>query len=223
MIFAIRPEPGLQSTLRSARELGLAIIGRPLFEVVPIRWKVPDAAGFDGLLIGSANAIRHGGDALEALHDLPIHAVGEATAEEARERGFAIATIGDGGLQQVVESLDGEHRLLRLAGTEHVPLALSETITVDTRVVYDVRALPLTGSDEISLRAAEPLVLLHSAAAARHFAAECGRRGLDKTRIGLACIGPRVAEAAGKGWRVKESAPHPDDAALLALAQKMWQ
>ena len=223
MIFAIRPEPGLQSTLQSARELGLAIIGRPLFEVVPIRWTAPHAADFDGLLIGSANAIRHGGDGLEGLLDLPVHAVGETTAEKAGERGFTVATTGSGGLQQVVDSFDGEHRLLRLAGTEHVPLDLPDGVTVETRVVYDVRATPLTGSDEISLRAAEPLVLLHSAAAARHFAAECERRGLDKARIGLACIGPRVAEAAGEGWRVKQSAPQPDDEALLALAAEMWQ
>ncbi|WP_340589457.1 uroporphyrinogen-III synthase [Erythrobacter alti] len=221
MIFAIRPEPGLQSTLQAARDLNMAVLGRPLFEVVPVAWDAPDAQAFDALLLGSANAIRHGGAALEGFADLPVHAVGDATASAAREAGFTVAETGSGGLQALVNALKGEMHFLRLAGAEHVPLDLPKRVTVTTYIVYDVRALPLSGSDEVSLRAAEPLVLLHSAAAARHFADECDRRGLDKSRIALACIGPRVAEAAGGGWRDCQSAPQPDDAALLSLAQNM--
>ena len=221
MIFAVRAEPGLQSTLQAARDLNMAVLGRPLFEVVPMAWDVPDADQFDALLLGSANAIRHGGKALEGLLDLPVHAVGEATASAARDAGFAVTETGSGGLQALVDAAKGEMRFLRLAGSEHVPLDLPSSVSVTPRVVYDVRALPISGSDEVSLRASKPLVLLHSAAAARHFAAECARRGLDKSRIALACIGPRVAETAGTGWRDCQSAPQPDDAALLALAQNM--
>ncbi|KLI63416.1 uroporphyrinogen-III synthase [Aurantiacibacter marinus] len=221
MIFAIRPEPGLQSTLQAARDLNMAVLGRPLFEVVPMAWDMPDPAEFDALLLGSANAIRHGGAALEKLLELPVYAVGEATAAAARDAGFTVAQTGSGGLQSVIDSVNGEMRFLRLAGSEHVPLDLPDGITTVTRAVYDVRALPLSGSDEVSLRASDPLVIVHSAAAARHFASECDRRGLDKARIALACIGPRVADAAGRGWRDLQSAPQPDDAALLALARDM--
>ena len=221
MIFAIRSEPGLQSTLQAARDLNMAVLGRPLFEVVPVAWDAPDADAFDALLLGSANAIRHGGAALEKLLDLPVHAVGEATATAAREAGFTVAQTGSGGLQTLVDAAEGEIRFLRLAGSKHVPLNLPDGVSVITRIVYDVRALRLSGSDEVSLRASEPLVLLHSAAAARHFTAECERRGLDKSRIALACIGPRVAEAAGSGWRDCQSVPQPDDGALLALARNM--
>ncbi len=221
MIFAIRPQPGLQSTLQAARDLNMAVLGRPLFEVVPVAWDAPDASEFDALLLGSANAIRHGGAALEGLLTLPVHAVGEATAIAAREAGFTVAQTGVGGLQALVDAADGDTHFLRLAGSEHVPLDLPDSAKVTTRIVYDVRALPLSGSDEVSLRASDPLVLLHSAAAARHFASECERRGLDKSRIALACIGPRVAQAAGSGWRDCQSAPQPDDAALLALARDM--
>ena len=73
MIFVIRPEPGLQSTLQGARDMGLAVVGMPLFEVLPLRWPAPDATGFDALLLGSANAVRHGGDALEQYRDLRVH------------------------------------------------------------------------------------------------------------------------------------------------------
>ena len=64
-VIAIRPEPGLSATVERGRKLGLAIERCPLFEVRPVRWEAPDAARFDVLLIGSANAIRHGGDWLE--------------------------------------------------------------------------------------------------------------------------------------------------------------
>ena len=221
MIFAIRPEPGLQATLQAARNLGLAIIGRPLFEVHPVGWVVPDPGGFDALLVGSANAFRHAGAGLEALQALPVHAVGQATAEAAREAGFTVAQSGEGGLQAVVEGAQAPLRFLRLAGAEHVPLELPEGISAETRVVYTVRPIPLTGGDEISLRASDSIVLLHSAAAARHFAAEVDRRGLDRKAIALACIGPRVADAAGTGWARVRSAPQPNDAALLELAGEM--
>lgn len=220
MIFVIRPEPGLQSTLQAARDMELPAIGSPLFEVLPLRWDAPDPADFDALLIGSGNAIRHGGAALEAFNSLPVHAVGKATAEAAREAGFKVDRVGEGGLQSVLDSNETATRYLRLGGVEKVDLDPGQH-TITTRDVYDVRALPITGSAQVSLRAGKPCVLLHSASAARHFAAEVDRTGLDRGAIHLACIGPRVAAAAGEGWAAVESAPQPNDAALLALARDM--
>ena len=65
------------------------------------------------------------------------------------------------------------------------------------------------------------LVLLHSAAAARHFAAECDRCGVPRGAVRLAALGPRIAAAAGEGWREVRSAAEPREAALLALARQM--
>ncbi len=223
MIVAIRPEPGLQSTLRLGEEMGLAITAMPLFEVSPLPWQAPDPAQFDALLLGSANAVRHGGAGLAAYRHLPAYAVGETTAQVARAAGFTVALAGSGGLQALSDTIDDKARFLRLAGTEHVPLDLSENISVTTVVVYHVRAMPFSDDDAANLCAGNPLVLLHSAAAARHFAAECERCGLDKTNIALACIGSRVAAAAGPGWRDCQCPPLPSDSALLALARDMCQ
>lgn len=221
MIFVIRPEPGLQATLQSARERGLAAVGLPLFEVMPLSWAVPDPTDFDALLVGSANAFRLAGAGLASLKGLPVHAVGEVTANAARSAGFAVEQVGEGGLQSVLDGVTRPTRFLRLAGVERVPLEAPEGSTITTREVYEVRALPITGSAQVSLRAGDPLVLLHSAAAARHFAAEVDRLGLDRAAIRLACIGPRVAQAAGEGWAACEAAPQPNDDALLALASDM--
>ena len=220
MIFVIRPEPGLQSTLQRARDLGLAAIGLPLFEVMPRRWDAPGPEQFDALLLGSANAIRHGGASLEKYRGLPVHAVGEATADAAREAGFTVDRVGEGGLQAVLDANDKPTRYLRLGGVEKVSLDHGRH-TITERDVYEVRALPITGSSQVGLRTGKPCILLHSAVAARHFGAETDRVGLDRGAIRLACIGDRVAKAAGKGWAAVQHAPQPSDEALLALARDM--
>jgi uroporphyrinogen-III synthase len=67
------------------------------------------------------------------------------------------------------------------------------------------------------------VVLLHSAEAARHFAQECDRLQLPRTRLRLAALGPRIAAAAGDGWMGVACADTPEDAALLAVAGQLCQ
>jgi uroporphyrinogen-III synthase len=219
-ILAIRPEPGCSATIAAGKTAGLTITGCPLFEIAPIPWSLP-AGDFDGLLVGSANALIHGGPLVDNLVDKPVYAVGETTAEAARRRGFAIARAGRYGLQELVDELAGERlRLLRLAGRERVPLAPPEGIVVETVVVYEATPVPLPVSTAESLRGGG-LVLLHSAAAGRHFASECDRLAVHRGDIRLAALSPRIAEAAGAGWAALRAAAAPNEAALLALAREM--
>lgn len=221
-ILALRPEPGLSATLARGRDMGLSILGCPLFEVAPTAWHVPETAVFDALLVGSGNAFRHGGSDLAALRTLlPVHAVGEATAEAARELGFTVARVGSGGLQTVVDAAAAGTRFLRLTGSERVDLDDRGRVTIAERTVYATRAVPLEPRGAAALRQGGALALLHSAAAARHLAEEVDRLGIDRGRVALACLGPRIAEAAGRGWRRVESAAQPHDTALLALARAM--
>lgn len=218
--FAIRPEPGLQATLAAARALGLTIHGEALFAIQPVPWTAPDGP-IDGLLIGSANALRHGGEALAQWRHLPAYVVGEATAEAARQARFSVAAVGEGRLQPVLDRLQGEGMtLLRLTGVEHVPLDPPAGIRLVTRVVYDNLLLPMSDALAAQLREGG-VVLLHSAAAARHMAAECDRLGIARNRLGLAVLSHRIAAAAGEGWRACRVAATPCEADLLALAKDM--
>ncbi|WP_299307667.1 uroporphyrinogen-III synthase [uncultured Croceicoccus sp.] len=221
-IVAIRPPPGDAATLKRAGEAGIALLSMPMFRVEPVAWTMPDIASLDALLLGSANIMRHGGAKLSALTGIPAWCVGETTAEAARAAGFTLAHVGAGGLQPVAERAVamGARNLLRLSGEAHVPLSLAEDARLDTRVVYRVAALPLPGA-LAALADEELVVLLHSAEAARHFSAEVERVGLPRGRIALACLAPRIASAAGAGWRAVEVAETVDDAALLALAAEM--
>ena len=198
-LFLIRPEPGWSVSAETARAMGLDVHGTPLFTIEPVAWDAPDSADFDGLLVGSANTFRHGGKQLAKLTKLPVHAVGEATADAARAAGFLIGRTGRGGLQNLLDELSKrELRLLRLAGADRVTLRLPDGIRVETRTVY--RAVPegLAG-------------------------VEFDRHKLDRARVDLAVIGPRVAELAGEGWRSVSVADAPGDSELLALAEALCQ
>jgi uroporphyrinogen-III synthase len=123
-------------------------------------------------------------------------------------------------LQSLLAEVRAPRTLLRLAGEEHVPLSPPLGVVIETRIVYRSEPRPLPPPVAAKLQDGA-LVLLHSAAAARHLAAECERLGIPRSAVALAALGPRVALAAGDGWRVVRSAAQPREAALLALARDM--
>lgn len=221
-LVIVRPEPGCTATLAAARAMGLDARGFPLFAVEPAAWDAPDPAAFDLILAGSANVFRHGGRQLAALRALPVHAVGETTAGAARAAGFTVAAIGSGGLQPVLSALPPGTRALRLAGAERIALAPPPGVTMAERTVYAARPLALPTA-LAALLAHPAVVALHSAEAARHFATECERLGIDRSSIRLAAIGLRVSAAAGPGWHTVLCADSPAETPLLAKARDLCQ
>ena len=221
-IVAIRPEPGCAASLAAARALGLEAHGFALFVVHPVAWQPPAPGQFDALLAGSANVFRHGGAALAGYRALPVHAVGATTAEAAHAAGFAIASVGSGGLQGVLDTIAPGTRLLRLAGAERIALSVPAGVTMAERTVYASEPQRMPAA-LVRLLERPAVVLLHSAEAARHFAAECARNGVARGRLSLACIGPRVAAAAGGGWAALATAARPEETALLAKAAELCQ
>jgi uroporphyrinogen-III synthase len=222
-VVAIRPQPGCDATVAAARARGMDARGFPLFAVKPLAWSPPDPDTVDALLIGSANALRHGGAALARYRGKPAYAVGAASAEAARAAGFDVVAIGEDRLQTMLAALAPEHRrLLRLAGKARVALAAPGGVTITERVLYASEPRPMPSALARRLRA-PAVVLLHSGEAARHFAAQCDDNGIARAPLALAAIAPRVAQTAGGGWRAVAAAARPDDAALLALAGELCQ
>ncbi|WP_284126083.1 uroporphyrinogen-III synthase [Parerythrobacter aestuarii] len=192
----------------------------PLAKVEPVSWKAPSTP-FDGLLIGSANAIRHAGAELDKVRHLPVHAVGETTARAAREAGLAVETVGQGGLQAVIETFgEREQSLLRLAGETHLTLETPAHVRITTEIVYRAKFLSLS-SQQAGLLVAGSVVILHSGEMARHFAEECERLALDRSGLVLAAMAPRIAQMAGKGWESVHIATARSDAAVLDLAAEL--
>jgi len=223
-VLIVRPEPGNAATAAVVKRRGLDAVRSPLTEIVPLEWAAPDPARFDAVLLGSANAVRCGGPGLGRLKTLPAYCVGEATAQVAKDAGFSVAAVGEGELQDLLPRLAGDRctRALRPAGIERVALTAPEGLTIDTVEVYAAELRPLSEAGATALRHGA-VVLLHSAASAARLLDECARLGIAHDTVPIACLGPRIAAAAGAGWRAVAFADQPTDAALLALAGEMCQ
>lgn len=219
-LIVIRPEPGNAGTAAAARGMGLQVIAEPLFELQARTWDTPPVEQFDALLAGSANAFRLGGSGLAPLRSLPVHAVGKTTARAATGKGFVVAAMGTGGLQAVLDRVPSGTRLLRLAGEDRVRIVPPEGVTMVERVVYASAARPMPPSLADAL-ARPAVVALHSAEAAIHLAAECARLEIDRSRLALVTMGPRVSAAAGAGWRAVAEAESPAELPLLDKARDL--
>ena len=62
-VLVLRPNPGDAATIARAEGMGFVAIAAPLFGIVPVAW-TPSDAPHDALMLTSANALRHAGDAL---------------------------------------------------------------------------------------------------------------------------------------------------------------
>jgi uroporphyrinogen-III synthase len=211
-VLVLRPEPGASATAKRACERGLATVAAPLFEIESVAWRAPEPSDFDGLLLTSANALRSAGHQLGRLLELPAYAVGETTADAAREAGLTVAATGDAGVDGLLHSIDLELRLLHLCGEDwRSPESPRQSIT--SIAVYRARAV-----ERPDLRAAEGAVaLIHSPRAGRRFAELVH----DRRLIAVAAISAAAAEAVGSGWEAVEAADQPSDDALLAVAARL--
>jgi uroporphyrinogen-III synthase len=208
-LIILRPEPGASRSAARAEALGLKPRLMPLFVVVPVEWTAPDPADYDGLILTSANAVRYGGEELQKLKALPVYAVGEATAALAREAGFDVIHIGDGGSAGM--RLPSDKRLLHLTGHNHVELGTAATIPT-----YDARAVDPPPN---MAGVAGCVIAVHSPRAGRKLA----KLVADRSGIVIAAISEAAADACGSGWQSVHAASEPNDAALLALAARLCE
>ena len=211
-LLVLRPEPGASASVERARKHGFEAISIPLFAVEPVRWNAPKAEHFDGLLLTSANAVRHAGEQLRALRGLKVYSVGKQTAVEAQAAGFTVAATGEAGVDELLASIGSDLRLLHLCGADRRhPTSTGHKIT--ELPVY--RSKPLAAPDLSAARGA--VVLVHSPRAARRLA----ELVTDRATISIAAISETAASAAGNGWKRIEAAERPTDEGLLALAARL--
>lgn len=216
-LFLFRPEPGCSRSAESARAMGLDAACLPLFAIEPVEWDLPDPAGFDALVITSANAVRAAGSRLETLRQIPAHCVGEASARAAESAGLSVATIGTGGIDELLGAIDPAERLLHLAGEDR-RMPDEPRLQIQTVTVYRARALPRP--KQIGALAGH-VAAVHSPRSAARLAelVEPARRA----RVRLAAISAAAADCAGVGWERVATAAAPNEPALLALAARLCE
>ncbi|HEX8223614.1 MAG TPA: uroporphyrinogen-III synthase [Allosphingosinicella sp.] len=208
-LLILRPEPGASETAARALDMGLDPVVAPLFEIRGVDPGPIEPAGYQALLLTSANGARH---APPGLTGLPCFTVGERTAAAARSAGFADIRIGpgDGAAAMAMIAASGLERVLHLCGRDHLPM-VQAGVSVEGRVVYAAEPTAETSFE------GPAVAMIHSARAAIRFA----RLVADKSSVAVATISAAAADSAGEGWAAKAVAAEPRDHALLELAAKL--
>jgi uroporphyrinogen-III synthase len=224
-----RPLADSQGLTEALEARGFAPLVEPMLTIRFLDAAPPDRAAYQGVLATSANGVR----ALARLvgwRDLPVWAVGDASAREAVDLGFVtvqsaagdVATLAD----LVADRADpAEGPLLhvaasRLAGDLGGALA-SRGFTVEKAVLYEAEP-----ADDLSTALIDALdegrlsiALFFSPRTAATFVRLAKKRTLGESlrRIKALALSAAVAEAlAPMPWRAIEVAERPDQVALLA-------
>lgn len=231
-ILVTRPEPGAEETARRVAALGYRPVLAPALVLEPRPFRLPPA---QALLLTSRAAARALVTAAPASSTLPVLAVGEATAAEARAHGFLNATAAGGDAAALAElaaaRLDPAAGPLLLAVGEGYGQDLAAGLRargfrVLRRVAYAARpASALPPAAYAALSAGEVAAAMFFSPRSAACAITLLRAtGLAETaaRMEALAISPRVASTleaalAPLAWRALRVAERPDQDALLDL------
>ena len=231
-LLVTRSQPDAARTAAALQARGHAAIIAPLFEIEILSKAEPDGGSWDAVLLTSSNALRAvaGFGPRNDWRSLPIFAVGERTAQAARENNFTAVTSAGGDVDDlavlVAARLKPPARLLYLAGEDRAgdvaAVWRAKNFVVDTVVVYRVavaRTLPEAAA--AALTAGIDGVLHFSRRSAETFLAAARNSGLleaARTKPVHYCLSARVAEPLREaGVADVRIAARPDEASLIAL------
>ena len=219
-VWITRASPGAEATAARVAELGFTPIVDPLLQVAPLAASI-DLSGVAALAFTSANGAQ-AFSRLSAERNLPVFAVGRATALAATDAGFGDVTSADGdveALARLIAAADAGPVLwagAREPAGDLVALLLERGVTARGVAVYET--VDRAPADETLARLGAPLTaLIHSPRAARRLAAILRERPAAALRV--LCLSEAVAaplSALNEPWSVA-CAPRPDESALLAL------
>jgi uroporphyrinogen-III synthase len=120
-ILVTRPQPDSDKTVAALREKGLAALAAPMLRFEAVAFQDEPDALYGAVIVTSANALRAIAPqaALTRLKQLPLFAVGEHTAEAARDLGFrhVIAADGDAGALRDLLAAGARSKTLKKAAT----------------------------------------------------------------------------------------------------------
>jgi len=230
-VLVTRPREDAAGLVADLEARGHAVMLEPLLTIRP-RDPADWPAGHENaqaLLVTSANGARAFAR-LDARRDLPVYAVGDASAAAARALGFAEVHSAAGNVEDlaalVQRRLDPAQGPLlhpaagRLAGDLQGALGAAGFVVLRA-VLYD--AVPVAALSADCMRALNDGLIdaatFFSPRTAAGFVTLVEAAGRTDTcrRVGAVCLSPAVAEAlGGLDWRRIVVAERPDQAALLA-------
>jgi uroporphyrinogen-III synthase len=229
-MLVTRPEPDAQGTVARLNAVGISAIAAPLMVRKTLTPSLPQADGFNAMVLTSANALRALADrgVLEQYRHLPVFAVGDRTAREASQAGFLKVSSAAGALQDLINAMaiSGMRGPIFYPTGKHQSGDLAKAlapfgIMVVTAKVYDmvaVEALPDAILADLGgeIRAA----LAYSRRSAEIFADLASNLPRERrNKLALLCLSETVAEPLLEARFSRISlADHPDEDAMISLA-----
>jgi len=229
-VLVTRGWPGAERTAAGLRRMGIDPIVSPVLDI-NFRARIDvDLAGTQAIVFTSANGVRAWAPR-RPERDLPVFAVGDATAEAARDVGFRKVHTARGDVEALAKLIrrkakpeDGD--LLHVRGI-HVAGNLGGALKPDGFRVHDAIgygavAVDTLGEEAIAaiVSGAPVSVLVHSARGAKTFLDLLRKFGLHHwlgsvTVYGIS--GNTLKPLEGAGFRALIAAPQPNEDALLGL------
>lgn len=230
-VLVLRPEPGASETAARLRAAGFAPVLMPLTEIRPLAPEFSaEAIRAACVAATSANALRHAPEILLGLLCAkPLFAVGEATAQAARDVGFETVTAGadDGkALTTLVLQDRPDGPLLYLCGSVRRPEfeAILKKADVEVIPVETYKAVPIDQSRAFARLATadESLVAMcHSPEAGRMLAGLIESHAGMTQRMRVVAISARAAQPLQAIGVAVDIARAPTDQAMLEALD--WQ
>ena len=229
-VLITRPREDARALTEALAGRGVEAIVEPLLEIAPLPADDLDLGGAQAILLTSANGARALG-AATPRRDLPVLAVGQATAAAARTAGFRDAAAAGGDVAALAALADercdpAAGPLIHVSGSvvagDLGRRLAARGFTVRRVALYEARpaaALSRAAATALSQGALDA-VLLFSPRTAKAFVTLAQQAGLAAAlgRVRALCLSAAVAEAArAVEWRDVCVADRPDQAALLAL------
>ncbi len=227
-LLITRPHDDAQPLLEILAGHQIKALIDPMLDIVLSPGLPLDLSGVQALLMTSANGVRAFAGR-NGERDLPLFAVGDATAREAEMAGFSSIFVAEGDVQALASLVKnrlspGGGRLLHVAGTR-----LAGDLAGDVQaggfhyrreVLYEAKAAQSLLPETLSALKQGELtgVLLYSPRTAGIFCSCVRKAGCEESlnRITAYCLSPAVAEAArGLVWGYIKVADRPTQAALL--------
>ncbi|WP_439470864.1 uroporphyrinogen-III synthase [Brevundimonas sp.] len=207
-----RTEPGASRTATRLAARGFEPLIAPVLAVRPIIQPVPDLTGIAALAFTSPNGVAVFAD-LTPARDLPVFVVGDATAERARQAGFADVTSASGALSDLAWLIAGA-----APGRLLIPGAREPAGDINALLNGAVETVILPVYEATETKAKPPAdfeaVLAHSPRAAGAVARVLGRTG-GAGRLAVAISAAAAAPLAAAGFAEIRTAGEPTDAAVL--------
>lgn len=233
-ILVTRPQPAADELAEKLRKEGFSVHAAPLTEYIPLSTDISAVSSCQGIIFTSAEGARVF-SRLSPVRDLPVFAVGEATARIARSAGFDQVFAADGDSREMAKLIRRKKSKLRLqklfhASGEDTAQDLAEFlnpdgIEIERAILYKAKFLDkIPAATAAALRRGEiSTITLFSARAGEKLVSILSAddmRGVSPNLTAV-CISKRVAASLQSlRWKSVHIAQKPDFESVMDLLRQ---